>query len=822
MTRKNTRRYWSTLEEYEQLEQVEKLKTEEFFSKPESVLGENSDEDQSGLSRRDFLKVSGAAAVISMVACSERPVEKIIPYVNAPEEITPGLANYYATSSDVGNAPVVVKTREGRPILIDKNDLDVTGATGLTARASASIYDLYDPARARFPMQVGRKAAKAASDAVKIDWATADNEIATSIAGSGGEVVLLTGTLNGPSRKKLVADFLSTYPSGRHIQVDAFSNDDLRQANLESFAIDEMPSYSFAKADYMVFLGGDVLADSRDLARNSGEIAKTRRFAEDDVRMSRIVSFEPTMTEIGMLADYRYMVKNEDMAKVAYALVNEILPSTAFANQLQIRAAVGAYTASSVEESLGLKSGVIKTVAENLIANKSKSIVYAEGLSNQTKNGKALHVAVNCLNAILSNLGATVDFEVSTGNQSNGSIQALADLVADMNNGKVGALFVYGTNPSYFYHDATAFENALKNVKTLVSLNDRLAETSINFDYLLPSTHILESWGDREFVKGKYSIVQPTIAPIWDNRSFEESLMSIASQSGSSAFKSSDGKMISMYDYLRNVWRAKHRELNIIAPFEKFWVSLVRDGILDVSKNRYSTYSSKLSFNPAAFSGLQLSESTGMTLSIFQSSTIGDGSQNNNAYLLELPHPVSKICWDNYVSMSFATGRKLGININDVVTVTVNSKKITAPVNLQPGQHHDVITLAAGWGRTAVGRVGDGEGVNAFTLSSARQFSGLDVQVAATGETHRLVNVQGHQYLDDKVRFTELHNHHDENYRPVVFEASINEYKENPKDLVKYHTEALTEEIKGKKLDNMWGRNKENFHKYPGHHWGMT
>ena len=827
MSDKKIRKYWSTLEQYEEQEIVETLKKEEFFAKPESVLKEGGQLDKDSanaddLSRKDFLKLSGMASVLALVGCSERPVEKILPYVNAPDEIIPGVANYYSSSSDEGSAAVVVKTREGRPIRLDVNKLDKSSGVGLSARAQAAIFDLYDPARTRMPMKLDRS-----GNTEESSWQAADYEISENIKKSNGELALLTGTINGPMRNRLVSDFLKSFKSSRHVMVDAFTNDDFVEANFASFGKASLPHYRFEKANTLVFLGADPLADSREQTSNEAGIAKNRKLTDDKLEMSRIFTFEPTMTQIGMMADYRFSVKNEDMAKVAMAILNELSSKASYTNDRVINLAVSQYPSGKVEKELSLKSGTIKKVAASLWENRGESIVYSESNTNRTVNGKTLHTAVNLLNSVLGNIGKTIDFENSVGKQSLGSYAAFEKLVSDMESGKISTLILYKTNPVYFSDMSDRFQKALANVKNLVSLNDRVDETGKYFDYILPSTHTLESWGDREFISGKYTIVQPTIHPIWDNRSFEESLISIATACGSSAFKKPDGSTMNAYDYLRMVWKNNHKKSDIAADFETFWVSFVRDGVYEANSNRESNHKD-LRFNASSFSGLSVKDSKqGMTLSVFVSPIMGDGSQNNNAYLFETPDPVSKITWDNFLALAPAKAKELGLKIDDLVEITVNGKSFKVPVNVQPGQHHDVATIAAGWGRTSVGLIGNGDdgngqGVNAFAMIKDGIFSGSELSISKTGMTYKLANVQGHQYIDEEFRYLELHDHHKENYRPIVFEASLDEYKKHPEDLVYYHTKDLTDKVKKNELANMWNLSKENAHKYPGHRWGMT
>jgi molybdopterin-containing oxidoreductase family iron-sulfur binding subunit len=827
MSKGKQRRFWSTLQEYEDAASVEQLKKEEFFAKPAAVIKEDNSiadaEEVASPSRRDFIKLSGAAAVLSMVSC-ERPVEKILPYVNAPEDVIPGVANYYASSSDEANSSILVKTREGRPINVMPNDLDKVSGKGLNARAYASVVDLYDPGRATSPLKLDRK-----GGAKEYAFEDADLDIAEAIEEATGKVVLLTGTLNGPSRDRLIKDLSKSIDKFSHVMVDAASNDQLRMANKKSFGTENLAHYDFAKAKSIVFLGGDAVADGRDTNNNVFGIAENRRVIQTN-EMSRLFAFEPTITETGLNVDYRYAVKNEDMAFVAMAIAHELVNKLGV-NGAGAESALSNYSAAVVEKKLHLKSGTIHFVAKSLKANAGASIIYAEGAANITVNGEALHIAVNYLNSILGNVGKTIDYSVNNGKQSRGSMMAFESLIKDMESGAVSVLLLHGTNPAYFYPDKARLSAAFAKVGTLVSMADRIDETTEHFDFLLTSTHSFESWGDREYINGNYSIVQPTIRPLWDNRQFETSLITIANEIGASAFKNADGSMMSYYDYVRETWKGIHKSASIAASFERFWVTVVRDGLFDSVKNRTS-YKAEV-FNASALqNSLVKSTSEKLTLSVFIGSTKADGRQGNNAYLMEAPDPVSKVTWDNFLALAPDTAKELGLWINDLAEISVNGQKVTVPVNIQPGMHKSVATLAAGWGRTNSGLVGDGErdengtykgqGVNAFSLTQKGHFSGHEFTISKLEGDFKLADTQGHQYMDDKQRFVELHDHHKENYRPIIFETSLAEYQEDPSHVVKYHTDELTKAVKDNKIDNLWNVSTEDVHKYPGHRWGMV
>ena len=152
MSMKNKDMVWNGAGESRKRKSMEP-QGEEFFNLP--ILNEASNENESGQSnRRDFLKYVGFSVGAATIAAScETPIRKAIPYVTKPDSIVPGVATYYASSFYRAGqfCPVLVKTREGRPIKIEGNGLSPFTGGGTSARVQASVLDLYDQSRYRHP-----------------------------------------------------------------------------------------------------------------------------------------------------------------------------------------------------------------------------------------------------------------------------------------------------------------------------------------------------------------------------------------------------------------------------------------------------------------------------------------------------------------------------------------------------------------------------------------------------------------------------------------------------------------------------------------------
>ena len=759
--------HWTTLEELHRDPEVARLKGEEFFDKPEPMLAEekngsllteaagfvelaviNNGGTETGMSRRDFLKLSGAAMAFATAGCALRPAQKIVPYVKAPEEVIPGVANYYAsTMAGAEGIGVLVKTREGRPIKIEGNPDHPLSQGKLSVRGQHSIFNLYDPDRLQGPVKLTRGDAKSAA---ALSFAIADAEIGRALKAAKGQVILLTGTVHGPARERLIREFLAAFPGSRHVMYDAWNAEATRNAQEKCYGTKVLPRYQFDKAEYCLMLNADPLGSGYSSLEWNIGYGKARKVR--DGHYSKWVTFEPHFTQTGTNSDERYRVRNEDLLRIAVAITrrfprNTFMPPAPFAD-VQLN-----------ESELPLKPDTIQRVANDLMRNGGKSIVMAAEDEN-------LQIVANYLNTMLGNDGVTIDATVSPSKQSLGSTSEMLDLIADMRAGKVETLIVYGTNPVYSLPPSAGMAEALSKVKTVVSLSDRVDETAVLGDYVLPSTHWLESWGDAEPQIGLLSLQQPTILPLYENRAWEESLMSIAKAAGAGELSKFNG---GWHEYLMDTWTTQiHATGSYEAAFTDFWNSALRDGVVNLAPK---TSAAPRAFRNEALSLIKVEQpaQSDLELVVYPSPILHDGMEANNAWLLETPDPVSKIVWTNYASMSPATAHKLGVKEGDFVKLDANGVSVEIQAHIQPGNADGVISIHSGWGRTNAGRVSDGAGVNAYAFTGlagrAVQVAGIPCQVSKTGEWAKLTSVMGHDYIEG---------------RPIIQEATFAEYQKDP------------------------------------------
>lgn len=763
------KKYWTGMEELENTSSFQESMSNEFVKSEsvESFLG-NDKLAESNTGRRDFLKFMGFSVAAATLAACETPVVKSIPYVVKPEEITPGVANYYASSFYDGNeyANLFVKTREGRPIFIKGNKEHGIGGGAVSSRINASVLGLYDSARLQGPMKAGASS----------DWGTIDAEISSAFA-SASSIRILSNTIISKSTKRAIDEFSAKFAGKvQHIQWDAISYQGMRLAHKNVFGKEVIPSIDFSKAKTIVSIGADFLGTWMSSNLFQGAYASTRR--PEGEWMSKHYQFEATMSLTGSNADVRIPIKPSQEGAVVAALYNAIKGGSA--------------------EVAGVDSSRIARIAEELKANAGESIVVAGS------NNVDVQSIVCAINNELKNYGSTLNADKPV-NFFQGDDAAMDRLVAEMNNGQVGALIVYGANPGYSYADAAGFKAAMGKVATVVSFNGYADETSANVTYNAPDHHYLESWNDLEPMAGRIDFVQPTIIPLFNTRSAQESLLRWSGNSttyydyikGTHAGLSSDLFNMSIHNgTTHNVTLPIAENAQVVVPIAAAGAP-VADSITSVAPVVVVAAiaapviaASPVSYDLATALSNASSMATGeWEVSFYQKVTIGAGDYANNPVLQETPDPITKVTWDNYVAMSPTDVKRLNLNSYiaqddpaSVVKVTINGKTVTLPVCPTPGQKPGTIGIALGYGRGAnnekIGKAAfqtaaNGEcemnengtpktiGQNAFqfvSTSTTRQYIGT-AAIEVTEETYELASTQLHNTVmgrDSVVRETVL------------------------------------------------------------------
>ncbi|MFC5282366.1 TAT-variant-translocated molybdopterin oxidoreductase [Pedobacter alpinus] len=749
----STKKYWKGLEEVKNTSEfVEKNKNE--FAEPipvEELL------EGTGLNsvtpRRDFLKAMGfGLGAVSLAACNVAPVQKSIPYLIKPEEVTPGIPNYYTSSYKGGS--ILVKTREGRPIKIEGNPACLINKGGLNAQAQAAVLDLYDVSKLKGPLFKG----------AEYSWDDIDNHVKQELAkvqASGKTIALVTSTINSPSTKAVIADFSAQYTTTKQVTVDAVSYSGIIKANEASFGKAVLPQYRFDKANVIVSFAADFLGSWISPVQFTKQYVSNRNMASlDQKKMSRHIQFESGLSMTGTNADSRIAIKLSEEGAAILSLYAALTG-----------AAVNGASLSNNKPA----DAAIKLAAKELLAAKGAALVVSGS------NNVAIQNVVNAINSFLGSYGTTIDLD-NPSYQFAGKDEDFSMLLADMNANRVGAVIFLGANPAYSHPLTKEFTEAIKKVSLTISFADRVDETGSLCQVIAPNHSFLESWGDENAVEGHYTIVQPTINPIYNTRQAEVSLLVWA-----------NNPTQDYYTYVKANW-----EKSVLALAGKKWNDILQSGFVSLAPKVGGAYTSSAAIDADAILKLGKSLDKDIQLHVYQSVAIGSGEQANNPLLQETPDPVSKVTWDNYAALNPKYAESLGINQFDIVTIKSDKHSIDLPVLHQPGQAHGTVSVAVGYGRTKAGKVADGVGQNAYP------FITYNNGVANYANTVTITKTGGFEEL------AQTQTHHSFEGRNIIREASFADYKKDPTHGSGNHG------AKHEKYD-LWSKYDQ-----PGHNWVMA
>jgi len=731
--------------------------------------------------RRDFLKYLGfSTAAAALAASCETPVRKAIPFANKPEDIVPGVSNWYATTyvQDGDVVSVLAKVRDGRPIKIEGNELSSITKGGTSARVQASVLDLYDTNRLRFPtIGVGDNAKEVTFEA--IDKAIGD-ELGTA------PVVILTSSIVSPTTKEVINQFISKHPGSSHVVYDAVSYSGILLANETTFGKKAIPSYYFNKARVVVSLDADFLGTWLSPVEFAKQYAKGKKINEKKPDMLKHFHFESVASLTGSNADEKYLHRPSQTGAVALALLDAVSGKSPSLDDAKLLAGIS--KASSA-----------------LIANKGQALVVSGS------NDVNVQIIVNAINNTIQSYGNTIDWSAPYTNYQ-GIDADFAKLVDDMNAGKVGALLISGANPAYTWFDADNFKKGLAKVKTVVSFSSKNDETTQLAKYVIPDHHYLESWGDAETKAGFISFIQPTINPLFKTRQFQDSLLKWS------------GATTDYSVFVKNYWSAK-------AGGESAWNKILQEGLINPNETALTSGSFNGSSVASATAAIQSAKKGGkIELKLYQKVSIGAGQQATNPWLQELPDPITRATWDNYVIVSPALAKTLldidltnngqadSYEVNPpkkVVKVTVNGKSVSLPALIIPGTHPDTIGIAVGYGRTdKLGKAVEGVGQNVFPFASLSEstisFVNADVTAEKTNDTYKIAVTQTHGGYDTKQgKRTEM-----------MKELTLAHFKEEPNEILDDREKELAP-FGGLEKFEKEGTIYPYFDK-PGIHWGMS
>jgi molybdopterin-containing oxidoreductase family iron-sulfur binding subunit len=700
-----------------------------------------------GATRRQFLQLMAASLTLAGAqGCVEQPQENIVPFVQAPEHLIPGKPLYYATamSHDGAGIGLLVESRMGRPVKIEGNPLhpavpEIMAAAPAAGRirfgatdafSQASILSLYDPDRSQTVLRDGQ-----------IDsWESLAAELQTRLnearQNGGRGLRLLTGTVVSPTLAEQLQQFLEHYPNAQWHQFEPIHHDNEILGGRLAFGNDVTASYRVERADVILSLDSDFLADGPMHLRYARGFADRRRVdpgaAGNGPAMNRLYVVESSSTITGAAADHRLPLSPDGVAVFAMRI--------AAALGLQVEGAANIQIAGAE-----IPSDWLDAVTEDLQRARGRSLVVA-GRSQPP----VVHALAHWMNATLGNAGQTVEYREPNIARPEVQTESLEQLVDAMRNKEVETLVILGGNPVYDAPANFSFAAALANVAFRLHLSPYVNETSAQCHWHVPELHFLESWSDTRASDGTATIVQPLIAPLYEGKSVHEVVQAML------LMPPADG-----HEIVRAHWQRWHAAAGGSGEFEAFWQTALHNGVVAGTELPIvePNIGGDFAVTPVADAPGSLVDvlgaaplAEGALYVVFQPDrAVWDGRFANNGWLQELPRPLTSLTWDNAAHLAPSTAESLQLKSGDVVEISVAQSSIQIPVLIVPGHPANVVTLQLGYGREQAGRVGNDVGTNAYPLrlSGAMWHAGV-TDFRATGESRTLATTQHHHLLDGR------------------------------------------------------------------------
>ena len=801
------REYWRSLEALSGTPEFKEFLHREF--------PQNASEWLDPVGRRGFLKLMSASLALAGVsACTRQPFEELVPYVRQPEELVPGKPLFYATAMPMNGAGmgILVESHEGRPTKIEGNPDHPSsrGATDLFAQAS--ILGLYDPDRSQTLTHLGEIRTFTA-------FVTQAKEIlAAQKSKQGAGFRLMTETVASPTLAAQIGGLLQEYPAAKWVQWEPFSRDNAREGSRLAFGEYVTAQYAVEKADVILTLDSDLLCTGAAGIRHARAFASRRRVEGDASKQNRLYAVESSPTNTGTKADHRLLLKPTQIEGFARTVASHLGVS-------------GAGDASLPETAQTWLAPLVK----DLQAARGRSLVVAgDG------QPAVVHALAHAINSALGNVGATVVYTSTSEALPTNQLASLRELVGEMNAGTVEFLLIIGANPAYSAPSDLRFSDAMQKVAVRAHVGLYEDETAALCHWHIPETHYLEAWSDVRSDDGTVTIVQPLIAPLYNGKSAHEVIAAIAPTGERSA-----------YDLVRDYWTSQGSVTGIPAPqpeaprpaaaapaavaapqpaapvqappasqpgapatatgepapppgpatftpapapsaFDSAWRKWLHDGMIPNTAFAPKTVAMRADFSslPVGAAG------QGLEVVFRPDPSVWDGRFANNAWLQELPKPLTKLTWDNAALLSPATASRLMVVSGDMVDIRKGSRTVTMPVWISPAHAADTVTLHLGYGRTRAGRVASEIGFNVNPLRTSDAVDILTgVEIAKTGDSYELACTQDHWSLEG---------------RNLVRVATTDEYAKDPEFARKREELPLS------------GITMYSDYKYDGYAWGMT
>lgn len=655
--------------------------------------------------RRDFMKVMAASlALAGTSGCTREPLEKIVPLRDGVDETTTGKPVYYASAlaRDGYGTGVLVETNMGRPTKIEGNPLHPASLGATDIFAQAAVLELWDPDRSHATLRARAPAT----------WERFLGELRARMVDSrdGRGVAVLTETITSPTLHAQLQAMRMRYPQARWHQYQPLNRDAVYDGSRRAFGVALEPRYRFDKARVVVAFDADFVGSMPGHLRYARDFMAGRRVG-GSMPMNRLHAAEASPSLTGAAADHKRAARSADIAALVRAMRGRI------AGGRPDRA----------------PDPWLDAAVDDLLQHRGAAIVVAGD-----RQPAAVHADVHAINDALGNHGTTVELAAPVAFDATSQTQSLLDLVAAMRAGEVGTLLILGGNPVYDSLADADFGQALPRVAWSAHLSLYDDETSFRCTWHVAAAHALETWGDIRAFDGTATIQQPCIAPLYGGHSAHEILSAMA-----------DGLPLGAYDAVRAHWRRARPQ-----GFEEFWREALWRGTIGDATPLPARSLDVVPGIAAADPGsaaARVAPPPGIELVFAPDATLGDGRHANNAWLQELPKPLTTLTWDNAATMAPALADRLGLVDGDVVALALGSRSVELPVLVLPDHADASITVHLGHGRSRAGSVGNGVGaaVNPLRTSGAPWIA-HDVVVTRTARRLALARTQTHNRMEGR------------------------------------------------------------------------
>ena len=660
------------------------------------------------ISRRRFLELMGASLALAGSAACAPPHQQIVPYVRQPEQVQASKPLFFATAHVLGGfaSGVLVQSHFGRPTKIEGNPQHPASLGGTDAFGQASILTLYEPSRAQAVTFRGQIST----------WNQFQRELRAALAsvrsGGGQGLRFLSESSTSPTLAGQISQLAQQFPAARWHWWEPVNRDNAVAGAQLAFGQAVDTRYHFDAADVVLSLDGDVFAWDPGRLRYMHDFATRRR--PEQAALNRVYAVESTPSLLGAAADHRLPLPAGAIQAVAFALARALGVD------------VGGTPVPAPSQ---VPSGWLENLATDLRDHGRTSLVVAGEFQPP-----AVHAVAHAINAALGSVGTTVDYSDPVALDAVDHVASLGGLVNDMQNGQVSLLVILGGNPVYSAPADIAFREALEQVALKVYLSLFEDETSAACQWHIPELHPLETWSDARAFDGTATVLQPLIAPLYSEaHSIHEVLATFSDQPASPG-----------HDIVKGYWQGQHAGND----FDAFWRRTLSDGSVAGS----ATPARSVGVRPgwAGQVSAPTTPQAGSLEIVFRPDySVYDGRFATNAWLLELPRPVTKLTWDNVAMVSPATAEQLGVETGAVVVLGYAGRSVAAPIWVQPGQADGSMTVTLGYGRRRGAGAGSGVGFNANTLRASHAlWSDSGLEVTRAGQTHRLVSTQGHYSME--------------------------------------------------------------------------